>query len=44
MLLYRVLRLGWRLENALPDMRAIWDPSEYPIWYAFIEAVLAAGD
>lgn len=39
-LLYRVLRLGWRLEDALPDMRAIWDPAEYPAWQAFIEAAL----
>ncbi len=39
-LLYRVLRLGWRLEDALPDMRAIWDPAEYPAWQAFIEEML----
>lgn len=39
-LLYRVLRLGWRLEDALPDMRAIWDPAEYPAWRAFIEGAL----
>lgn len=41
-LLYRVLRLGWRIEDALPDMRAIWDPAEYPAWQAFIEAGLPA--
>ena len=39
-LLYRVLRLGWRLEDALPDMRAIWDPAEYPAWQAFLAEML----
>lgn len=39
-LLYRVLRLGWRLEDALPNLQAIWDPAEYPAWQAFIEAAL----
>ena len=29
-MLYRVLRLGWRIEDARPDMDAIWDPAEYP--------------
>ncbi|MCX7708047.1 MAG: protein tyrosine phosphatase family protein [Anaerolineae bacterium] len=43
-LLYRVLRLGWRLEDALPDMRAIWDPAEYPAWQAFIEEMLHGTD
>lgn len=39
-MLYRVLRLGWRLDDALPDMRAIWNPAEYPAWQAFIDAAL----
>lgn len=39
-LLYRVLRLGWRPEDALPDMRAIWDPAEYPVWQMFIATML----
>jgi protein tyrosine phosphatase (PTP) superfamily phosphohydrolase (DUF442 family) len=39
-LLYRVLRLGWPIEDALPDMRAIWNPAEYPAWQAFIESNL----
>jgi|WetSurMetagenome_2_1015567.scaffolds.fasta_scaffold75618_3 protein tyrosine phosphatase (PTP) superfamily phosphohydrolase (DUF442 family)/predicted kinase len=42
-MLYRVLRLGWRIEDALPDMDAIWEPAEYPQWQAFIEAALGAG-
>ena len=42
-MLYRVLRLGWRIEDARPDLDAIWDPAEYPQWQAFIEAALGAG-
>ena len=42
-MLYRVLRLGWRVEDALPDMDAIWDPAEYPQWQAFLERALAEG-
>ena len=38
-LLYRVLRLGWRLEDALPDMEALWQPND--TWQAFIEDALA---
>ena len=36
-------RLSWRLEDALPDLRAIWDPAEYPAWRAFLERALAEG-
>ncbi|MGQ9840396.1 MAG: hypothetical protein ACUVR4_07710 [Anaerolineae bacterium] len=35
-----MLRLGWRLEDALPDMRAVWNPADYPAWQAFINAAL----
>jgi protein tyrosine phosphatase (PTP) superfamily phosphohydrolase (DUF442 family) len=42
-MLYRVLRLGWRIEDARPDLDAIWDPAEYPQWQAFIGAALDAG-
>jgi protein tyrosine phosphatase (PTP) superfamily phosphohydrolase (DUF442 family)/predicted kinase len=42
-MLYRVLRLGWRVEDARPDMDAIWDPAEYPQWQAFLERALAQG-
>jgi protein tyrosine phosphatase (PTP) superfamily phosphohydrolase (DUF442 family) len=42
-MLYRVLRLGWRIEDARPDLDAIWDPAEYPQWQALIEAALGAG-
>jgi protein tyrosine phosphatase (PTP) superfamily phosphohydrolase (DUF442 family)/predicted kinase len=43
-MLYRVHRLGWQVEDARPDLDAIWDPAEYPQWQAFIEAALRAGD
>ncbi len=41
MALYRVLRLGWAPEEALKDLRRIWNPTEYPIWQKFIEANLS---
>jgi protein tyrosine phosphatase (PTP) superfamily phosphohydrolase (DUF442 family) len=39
MYLYRVLRLGWPSESALPDLHALWQPNE--TWQAFIDATLA---
>ncbi len=38
--LYRILRLGWRKEEAFKDLRRIWNPDEYPIWKKFIEGNL----
>ena len=35
-MLYRVNSLGWKKENALADLRKIWNPAEYPIWEQFI--------
>lgn len=35
--LYRILRLGWKREDAFQDVHKIWDPNEYPIWQTFIE-------
>ena len=40
-LLYRVLRLGWRLEDALPDLQALWQPDD--TWQKFIDDALANG-
>jgi protein tyrosine phosphatase (PTP) superfamily phosphohydrolase (DUF442 family) len=34
--LYRTLKLGVPKENAIEDVRAIWDPSEYEQWVKFI--------
>lgn len=42
MALYRVLRLGWRVEDAMADVRAIWEP--YDWWQAFIARELSAGE
>ncbi len=35
--LYRINSLGWKKENALKDLRRIWNPAEYPVWEKFIE-------
>ncbi len=35
--LYRILRLGWKREEAFEDLRKIWDPKDYPVWQKFIE-------
>jgi protein tyrosine phosphatase (PTP) superfamily phosphohydrolase (DUF442 family) len=39
-MLYRVNRLGWAEENALRDLRKIWNPAEYPVWEQFIKKSL----
>jgi protein tyrosine phosphatase (PTP) superfamily phosphohydrolase (DUF442 family) len=39
-MLYRVNRLGWAEENALRDLRKIWNPAEYPTWENFIKKSL----
>jgi protein tyrosine phosphatase (PTP) superfamily phosphohydrolase (DUF442 family) len=35
--LYRILRQGWRPEDAMEVMHSIWDEEDYPIWKMFIE-------
>ncbi len=40
--LYRILRLGWRPEDAFKDLLPIWNPEEYPVWQKFIDDNLAA--
>jgi protein tyrosine phosphatase (PTP) superfamily phosphohydrolase (DUF442 family) len=35
--LYRILQLGWNQENALKDLRRIWNPDDYPVWKKFME-------
>jgi protein tyrosine phosphatase (PTP) superfamily phosphohydrolase (DUF442 family) len=39
--LYRILRLGWRREDAFRDLRRIWDPDDYPVWKKFLEENLS---
>lgn len=40
--LYRVLRLGWKPDDAFQDLRRIWNPDEYPVWSKFIDDNLSA--
>ena len=35
--MYRILRLGWKPEDALEVMHTIWDEDAYPVWKMFIE-------
>ena len=35
--IYRILRLGWKEENAFEVMHKIWDEDAYPVWKMFIE-------
>jgi len=35
--LYRILRLGWKREDALDVMHQIWNEEKYPAWKKFIE-------
>ena len=39
-LMYRVLRLGWKEEQAFEVMHSIWDEDAYPVWKMFIEDAL----
>ena len=36
-MLYRVLRLGWKKEEAIPVMEKMWNPEDFPVWQKFIE-------
>jgi hypothetical protein len=40
--LHRILEQGWRREQAMADVRAVWEPDQ--TWQAFIEAELARLD
>jgi hypothetical protein len=35
--IYRILRLGWKPEDAFTVMHTIWDEDAYPVWKMFIE-------
>jgi protein tyrosine phosphatase (PTP) superfamily phosphohydrolase (DUF442 family) len=39
--LYRILRLGWKREDALEVMHQIWNEEKYPVWKKFIEESIA---
>lgn len=38
--MYRILRLGWKNEDAMEVMHTIWDEDAYPVWKMFIEDAL----
>jgi protein tyrosine phosphatase (PTP) superfamily phosphohydrolase (DUF442 family) len=40
-MLYRVLRLGWKKEDAIPVMEKMWNPEDFPVWGKFIDEQLA---
>jgi len=41
-MLYRVLRLGWKEEDAIPIMEKMWNPEDFLIWQTFIDENLHA--
>ena len=40
-MLYRVLRLGWKKEDAIPVMERMWNPEDFAVWQKFIDDQLA---
>jgi protein tyrosine phosphatase (PTP) superfamily phosphohydrolase (DUF442 family) len=42
-MLYRVLKLGWKKEDAIPVMEKMWNPEDFPVWQKFIEENLQDG-
>ena len=40
-MMYRVLRLGWKKEDAIPIMEKMWNPEDFPVWQKFIDENLA---
>lgn len=38
--IYRILRLGWKEEDAFGIMHKIWDEDAYPVWKMFIESAI----
>ncbi len=40
-MLYRVLRLDWNQEDAIPIMEKMWNPEDFPVWQKFIDDRLA---
>ena len=38
--MYRILRQGWKTDDALQVMHRIWDEDAYPVWKMFIEDTL----
>jgi uncharacterized protein (TIGR01244 family) len=36
-MLYRVLKLGWKKQEAIPVMEKMWNPEDFPVWQKFID-------
>jgi uncharacterized protein (TIGR01244 family) len=36
-MLYRVVRLGRKKEDAIPVMEKMWNPEDFPVWQKFID-------
>ena len=36
-MLYRVDRLGWKKEEAIPVMERMWNPEDFPVWQKFLD-------
>ena len=36
-MLYRVHRLGWKKEEAIPVMERMWNPEDFPVWQKFLD-------
>jgi protein tyrosine phosphatase (PTP) superfamily phosphohydrolase (DUF442 family) len=41
-MLYRVLRLGWKEEDAVQIMEKMWNPEDFPVWQKFLDENLHA--
>jgi protein tyrosine phosphatase (PTP) superfamily phosphohydrolase (DUF442 family) len=35
--IYRILRLGWKPDEAFEVMHTVWDEDSYPVWKMFID-------
>jgi len=40
-MLYGVLRLGWKKEEAIHVMEQMWNPEDFPVWQKFIKENLS---
>jgi len=40
-MMYRVLRLGWKVEDATQVMEKMWNPEDFPIWKKFLDSQLS---
>ena len=36
-MMYRVLRLDWKKEDAIPVMERMWNPEDFPVWQKFLD-------